>query len=63
MVSMLILIPTLIFSFSYPKHIFWQIWVEKVKIIMLMILFHPDRLHCCNLGTVYLMLYLCFVSL
>ena len=50
MVRMLILIPILIFWISNPKSFFSQIWAEKVKIIMFMILFLPDGLHCCNLG-------------
>ena len=47
---MLILIPTLIFSISKPKSTFRQIWAKKVKIVMFMILFPPDRLHYWNLG-------------
>ena len=50
MVRMLILIQALIFSISNPKSIFRQIWAEKVRIIMFIILFPPDRLHFCNLG-------------
>ena len=50
MMRMLILIPTLIFSISNPKSIFRQIWAEKVKIIMFMILFPSNRLHYCNFG-------------
>ena len=61
MVRMLI-IPTLIFSISKPKSIFRQIWVEKVKIIMFMILFSPDRLYYCNFGHCVPYV-LCFVSL
>ena len=50
MVRILILIPTLIFSISNPESIFRQSCPAKVKIIMFMILFPPDRLHYCNLG-------------
>ena len=50
MVRMLILFLTLIFSTSNTKSIFKQIWAEKVKIVMFMVLFPPDRLHYCDLG-------------
>ena len=31
--TMLILIPTLVFWISNPKSIFWQIWAKKVKVV------------------------------
>ena len=50
MVSMLILIPTLIFLISNPKSIFREIWAEKVKTIMFMILFSPRLLTLLQFG-------------
>ena len=64
MMKMLIFILTLIFSISNPKSIFRQIWAKKVKIIMFMILFPPPITYTIAIwATVYLMLYLRFVSL
>ena len=62
-----ILISKLLFSIPNPKFICGQILAKKVKIITFMItfmiLFSPSRLHYYYWGTLYLMLYLCFVSL
>ena len=63
MVRTLKLIPTLIFPMSNHIPIFRQIWAEKVKIILFMILFPLNRSHYWSLGTLYLVLYLYFVSL
>ena len=64
---MLILIPKLLFSIPNPKFICGEILAKKVKIITFMItfmiLFSPSRLHDYDWGTLYLMFYLCFVSL
>ena len=64
---MLIPIPKLVLSIPNPKFICGEILAKKVKIITFMItfmiLFSPSHLHDYDWGTLYLMLYLCFVSL
>ena len=63
MVRMLIFIPTLVVSMSNHKSIVRQIWSKIVKIVMLWFYFPSIAYTTSIWSTVYLILYLCFVSL